>query len=104
MASLSQQYGIPIQLDRRALDEVGIATDTPIVREIYGTTLRTSLRLLLRDLNLTWLVQDGVLLVTTPEEAAAMRVTRVYDVSDLVVYRDSQGELFDDYEPLVRRN
>ncbi len=93
LAYLAERHQIPIQLDRRALDEVGIATDTPVVRELRDITLRSALRLVLRDLNLTYVVKDEVLLVTTPETAASeefMR-TKVYPVADLVVPVQSMG-------------
>ena len=51
-----------------------------------GTTATlTSERLMLRELNLTYMIQDEVLLITTPEEADARLTTKVYPVADLVV-------------------
>ena len=34
-----------------------------------GITLRSALRLMLHELSLTYIIQDEVLLITTPEEA-----------------------------------
>lgn len=77
-------HQIEIQIDQRALDDVGIGTDTPITRNLKGISLRTALRLLLRDLDLTYTTVDGVLLITTPPEAKRMPITRVYPVGDLL--------------------
>jgi hypothetical protein len=80
-----EKHGIEIQIDYRVLDGVGIGSDTPITRKLSGVALRTALRLVLRDLDLTYMVVDDVLIITTPEEAEAWLVTRVYKVEDLAV-------------------
>jgi ferric-dicitrate binding protein FerR (iron transport regulator)/tetratricopeptide (TPR) repeat protein len=66
---LKDLHGIEIQVDKKALDDVGIANDTPITKQLKGISLRSALRLILRDLDLTYVIQDEVLLITTPEEA-----------------------------------
>ena len=38
---------------------------------------------MLREMNLTYVIQDEVLLITTPEEADSRLVTKVYPVADL---------------------
>lgn len=77
---LKDYHAIEIQLDQRALDDVGIPADCPITRNLKGLTLRSALSLLLRDLDLTFVVVDEVLLITTPEVADAMMETRVYSL------------------------
>ena len=57
--------------------------------------------LLLKDLQLTWIIDHEVLLVTTPEEAENRLTTKVLDVADLVVCRDSKGKLWNDYDSLI---
>lgn len=59
------RHGIEIQLDRKALADAGIADNTPITRSIRGITLRSGLKLLLSEVDLTFVVQNGVLMVTT---------------------------------------
>jgi hypothetical protein len=88
---LSALHGIEIQLDTRALDGVGIGSDTPITRELKGVSLRSALRLMLKDLDLTYVVKDEVLQITTPEEAEANLVTKVYPVGDLVLPISNQA-------------
>ena len=98
---LKDHHKIEIQLDCRALEDVGIGADTPITKNLKGISLRAALNLILRDLSLTWAIYDEVLLITTPEEAEERLKTRVLDVADLVVCRDSEGQLWDDYDTLI---
>jgi hypothetical protein len=99
----SQKLGHPfeIQLDNKALIDAGIAKDTPVTTNLKGISLRSALDLMLRELQLTWTIDDEVLLITTPEEAENRLTTKVLDVADLVVCRDSKGKLWDDYDLLI---
>lgn len=98
---LKGHHRIEIQLDKRALSDVGIEADSPITTNLRGVSLRSALKLLLRELNLTWTIQDEVLLITTPEEAEMRLTTKVIDVSDLVVCLDEDDEDWDDYTTLI---
>ena len=46
---------------------------------------------MLRDLGLTYVIQDEVLQITTPDEAEGRLVTKVYPVADLVIPIQSMG-------------
>ncbi len=82
---LKDLHGIEIQIDKKALDDIGLPTDMPITRNLRGITLRSALRLTLRELGLTYVIEDEVLLITTPEEAENRLTTKVYPVADLVL-------------------
>ena len=84
---LEDLHGIQIELDVKALDEIGIGSDTPVTSKVRGISLRSALRLMLRriDPTLTYSIQDEVLMITTKEAAAENLVTRVYPVADLVL-------------------
>jgi len=75
MDYLSQRHAIEIELDLRALDDASIPIDVPVTRSIKGVTLRSALNLMLDDLDLTYVVQNGVLLITTKEEAQKLRIS-----------------------------
>ena len=75
---LKQLHGIEIQLDRYELEYEGIGTHTPITRSLKGITLRSALRLMLRELDLTYVVEDDVLLITTQAAARKKLKPRVY--------------------------
>jgi hypothetical protein len=53
----------------RKLEEASISPDTPVTKSLRGITLRSALKLLLNDLDLAYVVQNGVLTITTKEEA-----------------------------------
>ena len=87
---LGERYGIQALLHRRALEDAGMGSDTPLTRQIHGISLRGGLKLLLRELDLTYVIRDEVLLITTKAEAENMLAARVYPVFDLVV-RSGEG-------------
>ncbi len=82
---LKEYHGIEIQLDNSALTDVGIGSDTAVTKNLKGITLKSALKLMLRELKLTYVIQDEVLLITTPEEAESRLSTKVYPVADLVI-------------------
>jgi hypothetical protein len=88
---LRDAHEIPIELDKKALDQAGVGTDTPITRTLKGVSLRSGLRMLLKDHDLTYTVKDEVLLITTKEEVDANLVTKVYPVGDLVIPINAGG-------------
>ena len=74
---LKDYHQIEIQLDKRAMDDAGIGTDTPVTKSLKGVSLKSALRLMLPELNLTYVIKDEVLLITTTEAAENMLTTRV---------------------------
>lgn len=80
---LETDYSIPIELDLPAMEEIGIDAQEPATVSLHGISLRAALRLMLKPLQLTYVIRDEVLLITTPEEAEAELVTCVYDLRDL---------------------
>lgn len=76
--------GLPVILTRAAVEQV--ETDATEIR--MELTVPISARAFLNELmkknpNLTYLVQDGVVLITTKEKATGQTVVRVHDISDL---------------------
>ena len=68
-ASLEKRHKIPIQFDKEAFVDAGIPPDTQMTRELGGLSLHSALRVLLGDLNLTHVVKQDVLWITTVDEA-----------------------------------
>ncbi|HET6880288.1 MAG TPA: hypothetical protein VFI31_09040, partial [Pirellulales bacterium] len=85
MDYLKQRHGIEIQLDTKGMIEGGMGTDTPITRSVKGISLRSALKLMLGELDLTYVLRNEVLLITTKSQADNMLSTRVYPVADLVI-------------------
>jgi hypothetical protein len=78
IAQLKDMVQIPIQLDLKALEDQGVDLEAPITKDISGVELRSALRLILGDLDLTYLVKDEVLLITTKEKASENLIVRRY--------------------------
>ena len=71
--------------DAAALAEVGVTYDSPVnfvAREPIAT--RTALRGVLASLNLTFVVRDGIIHITTPLKAKELMTTKVYYIGDLI--------------------
>jgi hypothetical protein len=81
---LQDTHGIPIVVSAKKLAGV-VDLDTPVTKNLKGVTLRSALRLLLGDLDLTYIVKDEVIQVMTPDDAENEVRTKVYPVGDLVV-------------------
>jgi hypothetical protein len=93
-AYLQDLHGITIQLDQKALEDAQVFADVPVTLAVDKVSLRTSLRLLLRPLDLTYVVQDEVLLITTTEVASQQVFTAVYPLGDLALPVQSTGGSF----------
>lgn len=59
---------VPVVLDQKALEDAGIDLETPVTFTSQGTTARAALRRILGDLDLTWVVRDESLVITTREQ------------------------------------
>lgn len=83
-AAFLKNSGIPTHLDERALDEIGIALDTPITFRQHAIRLRDGLGLALNSLDLTWTARNGRLVISSREREEERLLTKVYDVRNLV--------------------
>jgi hypothetical protein len=81
---LQEEYGIPIQIDIPALEATGLDPQEGVTLSIHNVSLRSALRLMLKGSQLTYTIQDEVLMVTTPEQQEAALLTCVYDVRRIV--------------------
>lgn len=81
---LSEKMGIPVVIDFRALEDFGIDTSTPISGKYTKTPLRFALARILGELELTYVIRDEVLLITTPEACERQLGIGLYPVRDLV--------------------
>ncbi|SIO20850.1 hypothetical protein SAMN05444166_3003 [Singulisphaera sp. GP187] len=63
------QNGIPFYVDPVALAEVGVTMQTPITIASRGVPLKNSLRSVLGEVGLGYHVKDGLLFITTKDDA-----------------------------------
>lgn len=96
---LKERHDIEIQLDIKALTDEGIGSDTPVTRNIKGIRLEAALDLILGELEMTYLVRDDVMYLTTKAKAENLLSVRIYPVADLIVRADDPGHE-DDYQSL----
>lgn len=62
--------GIPIYVDPVGLYEAGKTIRSPVTLDVEGAPLRTTLRLLLMQLGLDYVVEDGMLKIGRPSTAS----------------------------------
>lgn len=83
---LEDFHKIQIEMDKKALEDAGLATDAPITRQLQNISLRSALRLIFDQLDLDYIIRDQVLMITTKDAADNYLVVKVYPVEDLVVH------------------
>src|SRR5262249_50310398 len=95
---LASQLGVPLRICPKDVQihpgyrlEEAISTDTSLTCDFPIAPARAQLRRLLRPLELTYVIRDEALVITTPEDAESHMTTRVYDVRALL---DSDVGLF----------
>ncbi len=80
---LSEISGVDIRLDRPALRALRVREREPVTVRLVERQLQTVLQAMMLDLGLSWTLRDGVLWITSPDEAGQLFKTAVYDVRDL---------------------
>jgi len=78
VAQFGKILEVPVVLDMRALEVAGIDLDTPVTFTGQGTTARAALRRILDYLDLTRLIRDEALVITTTERAGEHLERRLY--------------------------
>ena len=82
---LEAATGVPIYTDTRALSSVRVTTDTPVSLNLpQPLALRSALNLMLQDLELTYVIENDVLYITSVEAKRSKVYPRTYRVTDLV--------------------
>ena len=77
--------GMPIYVDPVGLNEAGKTMVSPVTLDLEGVPLKTTLRLLLKQLGLTYTVKAGLLTITAESSDNQPTEIRVYPVADLTI-------------------
>ncbi len=77
--------GIPIYVDPVGLQEAEKTLTSPVTLDLEGIPLKTSLRLILKQLGLTYTVKDGLMTITSANSDDQPTEIRVYPVADLSI-------------------
>ncbi len=84
LKEIETSHQLQIRIDQRALDDIGVDKGTPITIKLKDVTLRSGLDLILNELDLAYLVDSEVLLLTSVEEAETRLELVIYPVNDLL--------------------
>jgi hypothetical protein len=74
---------LALYIDKPTLTDEGVALDQPVTLKLKGLRLESVLKLLLRPVQLTFVIEDDVLQITTQAKAGEKLITRTYPVRDL---------------------
>lgn len=96
--SLAQQHHIPILLHARKLEEASVLPRSPITKSLHNISLKSALNLILKDLDLTFVITDDAILITTQEDAESRLTVMAYDVDDLL-WKDAVNPFDADWDP-----
>jgi hypothetical protein len=102
---IAEEYDLSILFDKTALESVAINPDTEISTNLRNITLRSAMDLMLAEVpDLTYIVDNEVLLITSQDEASTRLEVRVYRVDDLISEartRANQEENRDPFAPII---
>jgi hypothetical protein len=75
--------GVPIIIDAKSLEEAAIPVDVPITIDLHGMTLRTTLQVILGQIECVAAPRDGYILITTPDHMQSIMDRRIYRAAEL---------------------
>ena len=81
---LRDHHDIEIRIDSGALGDIGLGTDAPVTKNLKGISLRAALRLMLNELDLTYIVDNESLLITTPDGLNTSCIARRYPIGAML--------------------
>ena len=99
MANMSKQMDIPIIIDDKALEEENITPDEPITIKLPLVSFRSALKLILEPLQLTYVIEDEVMRVTSKKTSA--NACRFYDLSSILPDNGLTTELCSGIETMI---
>jgi hypothetical protein len=75
---------VQIYVESKKLEEIGVTLDAPINLRLASVRLDMMLELVLRNLDLGYYVDDGIVIVTSKEDLHTRTEVRVYNCRDLL--------------------
>ena len=91
---IAEQYKINILVDHRSLEEIGVTADLPVTISIKRVKLKSALRYILKDMDLTFINLNGVLWITAAEgQCEANLLDRIYWIEGTEFDSDTLNDL-----------
>lgn len=81
---IREKAEINILVDENSLKEAQVEYDDPVNLKVKKVTVRTILKKVLGDRNLTYIIREGMVEVMTPQKAREQMTVRVYPLGDLI--------------------
>ncbi len=81
---IKNKHKFEIQLDSKGLTDAAVDPSAPVTKSVKGISLRSALRLILEEFDLTYAIQDEVLKITSKEKADEVLITQVYRLNGVV--------------------
>lgn len=72
-----------LRVDQAELDDEGLSSQSPVTAQLADQPLQVVLQILLEQAGCSWMLQDGILWVTSIKESEWHLKAAVYDVRDL---------------------
>jgi type II secretory pathway component GspD/PulD (secretin)/tetratricopeptide (TPR) repeat protein len=82
---LNGMSGINVLADDAALARAGVSLAMPLTMKVDNISMKSALNILLKKVDLTYMIKDQSLQITTEDEAKGKLKVTVYSVADLVV-------------------
>ena len=84
LEKMEKQLGLPLVVDRQALDTAGVNLESPITIRASNWSSRSVLKKVLADLGLSYIIKSEEVQITTQDTARETMVTRSYYIGDLL--------------------
>lgn len=99
---IEETTGVQVEIDNKSLTDSGMDWEAIEINFIEpNMTLGGQLHHILQPNDLSFVVFNDVLLITTRDRAEATVETRVYPALDLLAFRQADGSVRDDANPLM---
>ncbi len=84
LKALSGDLKVQFWIDQVELDTLGVAVDSPITMQMSGLTLRQALKLILEPLELTYVVHENWITITSKDSADSKPNIAYYELSHIL--------------------
>ena len=84
VARIGKHFELPIVLKSRELKDAGVDDDTPVTCELRDVSPQMALETMLGPIELTWIIGNEMVQVTTKDDASVEMITYIYPVAELI--------------------